>query len=73
MRRITRPTVFRILAGVLAVVFAAFLALADTSGLSLWQVFGMWGLAFGFGLHALGSDLGERFLALLGGGPTPGQ
>ncbi len=66
--------VFRMLAGLLAVAFAALLTLGDTSKMSLREMFGIGAIGVGFGLYAmLGSDLGERLMWVVFGGSDPGS
>jgi hypothetical protein len=60
-----RATVFRTLAGVLAVLFIVVLGFGNLEEWSLRQRAGCWIMAIGFGLYAaLGADA-ERLLALM--------
>jgi hypothetical protein len=67
-----RAVIFRVLAGLIALAFAALLLFGDTSKMSLRQMFGVGAVAVGFGLYSvLGSDLGERLIGVVGGGRDP--
>ena len=67
-----RTIVFRVLAGMLAVAFLAFLLFGDTSKFSLQMMFGAGVIGTGFGLYALlGTDVGERFIWKFFGGSNP--
>jgi uncharacterized paraquat-inducible protein A len=64
--------VFRVLAGLLALGFGAFLVFGDTSKMSLRQVVGGCVIAVAFGLYSLlGPEVGERFLAYMIGIRNP--
>lgn len=62
-----RQIVFRVLAGLLAVAFGALLAFGDLSQWPLSQKFFTCVITVGFGLYALRSNLGERFIAAVAG------
>jgi hypothetical protein len=58
-----RAVVFRVLAGLLTALFAAYLVFGDTAQMSLRQLVAAWAIAIGFGLYAaLGNDIGELLI-----------
>ncbi len=58
-----RTVVYRLLAGLLAVTFLAFLVFGDTSKMSLQMMIAIGVIGTGFGLYALlGTDFGERLI-----------
>lgn len=67
-----RETVFRVLAGLLALMFSVFLFFGDTAKMNWLQLYGSGAVALGFGMFAvLGSDIGERFIIIATGGSDP--
>lgn len=67
-----RSRVFRVLAGLLAVLFAWFLATADHSGRPTRELVGFWVVGLAFGTFALfGTAPAEQLLCLVFGSECP--
>ena len=69
-----RTRVFRVLAGVLAVLFGWFLLTADHSARPVREVVGFWAIGVAFMAFALfGTEPAERLLILVFGGEYPAR
>lgn len=67
-----RQLIFRILAGILSLVFGIVLSIGDTSQMSFRFYVYSWIIGIGFGLFAiLGTQIAESFLAIIFGMETP--
>jgi hypothetical protein len=63
-----RTKVFRVLAGLLALLFLGFLLFGDHTGRTLRELVGFWTVCCLFGLFALfGTEPAERFLCYVSG------